>query len=422
MRRLLILGLLLWSARDVSAQAPFVQMVSKGGQDTLSSNGDEMIIELAGMASARIQTLDSYSGTWEVQCSTDLGVTYDTDDELNLVLDGQSATAQAVTDTVGIWAANVAGCTHIKIIATAGFAATDTVVRVTAVSSGGGAGGGGAGTSDATLAEQQAQTTLLNDITPAYGENAAEWATVRITNGTSYPNLASDLTIGSPYGTTAPGVVYSYKEFDGAALPTTTNVNTEEEAVPPAATLQGVAYMFLVNEDGSKQLGKLEDDPAATADYAMPVLTRRRDTASGSGGTENDYQTLDTDSLGRLWVRRGDPCADHARLQSVAIDTAASGNVELVALNGSDIVYVCGYDLVADAAVAVQFIYGTGSACGTGETDLSGPMSFAANGGMSVPNTGSAQFKNIAGNALCIENSTTGGVRGMLKYVRTATP
>jgi hypothetical protein len=128
------------------------------------------------------------------------------------------------------------------------------------------------------------------------------------------------------------------------------------------------------------------------------------------------------DTAGRTWTRPGGVCAAESRLQTVAIDTAASGNVELVALNSGDIVYVCGYDLVADGAVAVQFIYGTGTACATGETDLSGPMSFAANGGISVANTGVVQFKSALSNALCIENSTTGGVRGILKYVRTAAP
>lgn len=63
--------------------------------------------------------------------------------------------------------------------------------------------------------------------------------------------FASDMTIGTAFGTAGPGVVGSYKDFDGSALPITLNVGTEEEAVPWALSQYGVAYNMLVNEDGS---------------------------------------------------------------------------------------------------------------------------------------------------------------------------
>jgi hypothetical protein len=167
---------------------------------------------------------------------------------------------------------------------------------------------------------------------------------------------------------------------------------------------------------------KEEDAAHTSGDKLLPIAARRIDTAASSAASSGDYATLNTDGLGRLWVRPGRPCDDDARIENVAVSTASSGNVELVALNSGDIIYVCGYDLVADGAVAVQFIYGTGSACATGETDMSGPMSFAANGGISRGVTGAAQFKTAVSNALCIENSTTGGIRGSVQYVRTAAP
>jgi hypothetical protein len=148
-------------ANSAIAQTPIVRSAS----DTLSSNGDSFTFITRGTASARIQTLDSYTGTWEVQCSVDGGTTFDTDDELNLTLDGQtSTTAQSVSDTVGVWAVNVAGCTHIKIVATAGFAASDTVVHVHAISVGGGVGSGsGSGSSfDGVLLDAAAGDPLTN--------------------------------------------------------------------------------------------------------------------------------------------------------------------------------------------------------------------------------------------------------------------
>lgn len=141
--------------------------------DTLSSSTDSFVVAVRGMASARFQTLDSYSGTWEVQCSTDGGVTYDTDDEVNLSLEGAAAAAaQSVTDTVGIWTASIAGCSHIKVIATSGFAASDTTVAVAAVATGGSSGGavtvsGEVTVTDVATATNQgtAQTTLSSILT-----------------------------------------------------------------------------------------------------------------------------------------------------------------------------------------------------------------------------------------------------------------
>lgn len=153
-----------------------------------------------------------------------------------------------------------------------------------------------------------------------------------------------------------------------------------------------------------------------------PQLMGEMDDTSTDVVDEGDAGRLRIDAYRRLKTIESNPCADWTRISNVAVDSAASGNVELVALTASSIVYVCGYDLVADAAVAVQFIYGTGAACGTGETDLSGPMSFAANGGISRPVTGVVQFANAVSNALCIENSGTGGIRGSVQYVKTATP
>jgi hypothetical protein len=165
---LVILGLGL----PVAAQPPDSITVS----DTLSSNGDSFVVQVRGFASARFQPKDSYSGTWEVQCSVDGGTTYDTDDEVNLSLEGASSAAvQEVTDTVGIWTASVAGCTHLKVIATAGFAASDTTIAVGAVVSGGSSGGGASGAvtcsncaTDAT-ADSEASTTGPQGM--GYGKN-----------------------------------------------------------------------------------------------------------------------------------------------------------------------------------------------------------------------------------------------------------
>lgn len=111
-------------------------------------------------------------------------------------------------------------------------------------------------------------------------------------------------------------------------------------------------------------------------------------------------------------------CDDPGQVSSVAISTASSGNVELVALTASQTVYVCGFVVAADGTVGIQFIYGTGTACATGETDLTGVLSLQAREGFVASNGGAVQFKGAVSNALCIELSAAIQVNGVLIYVK----
>ena len=111
-------------------------------------------------------------------------------------------------------------------------------------------------------------------------------------------------------------------------------------------------------------------------------------------------------------------CADETQVASVPISTATSGNVELVAISGSTVVYVCGYNAIATGTVAIQFISGTGTACATGETNKTGAYPLIANSGLAVGNGGAMQFKGAAGEAVCIELSGAVQVDGLLTYVQ----
>lgn len=103
---------------------------------------------------------------------------------------------------------------------------------------------------------------------------------------------------------------------------------------------------------------------------------------------------------------------------SAVIDTAAAGNVQLVALTATQTIYVCAYTMVADGTVAVQFIYGTGTACATGEIDLTGPMAFVVNSGASAGSGTGVLFQTAVSNALCIELSAAVGIRGSVSYTK----
>lgn len=112
-------------------------------------------------------------------------------------------------------------------------------------------------------------------------------------------------------------------------------------------------------------------------------------------------------------------CDDPSKLVTAVISTAASGNTELVALTTSQTIYVCGINFMAAGTVNVRLVYGTGSACGTGETGLTGLYPLVAQTGLLIPNTGlGVQMKTPASNALCIELDAGIGVRGSITYVK----
>jgi len=209
--------------------------------------------------------------------------------------------------------------------------------------------------------------------------------------------------------------------FDDAS----TTACTENNACVARLTENRALHVSLRDTTGaaiSVSTDVTEDAAHQNAVTGPALMARRIDTASSSAGTSGDYATINNDGLGRMWERDGNPCGDHARISSAAISTSSSGNVEIVALNGSDLIYICGISISAGAATGVQLIYGTGTACATGETDLTGVYPFAANGGLVMVNGGRPQFVVPAGNAFCVENSGANAIAGHVTYVRTAAP
>lgn len=117
----------------------------------------------------------------------------------------------------------------------------------------------------------------------------------------------------------------------------------------------------------------------------------------------------------------GTPGADYVRGcdTTAVIDTAAIGNTQLVALTTSETIFICGWQLTVGGAVSVQWIYGTGSACATGETDLTAAMPFLANG--DTWSDTSVFYKGMKGalsNAFCIELSAAVQTSGVLYYTK----
>lgn len=180
----------------VGAQSVGLNQVTRPG--TISANGDSVELTASalggGIGSVKVQTFDSYSGTWEVQCSVD-GTTYDTASELKLTPADSTTVAYSVTDTVAIWdVGNAAACQKIRVIATAGFAASDVYVAITATQSGGsssGGGGVGGGTSDTTEATQLQVLTAVNNVDSSAAGTLTNTGTTATNTGTIAGTVSS---------------------------------------------------------------------------------------------------------------------------------------------------------------------------------------------------------------------------------------
>jgi hypothetical protein len=483
----------LWLVAPLDAGAqPVTRLATSGTTGTIAANGESVVMSTGGLAAFAVQTLDSYSGTWEVQCSTDGGTTYDADDEVNLTLVGATSTVASVTDTVGIWQGNAAGCTHIKVIATAGFAASNVGISMQAISSGGGSGGGGAGgTFDGVLldaaggdsitdtandalrvniiagagsggtaaADESAFTLATTNLTPMGCIEATDTAAagsvmaVRCGNNrvldvdvismpsTTVTATNLDVQIGGSdsltVGTFPDNEPFNIAQMNGVAVTMgngasgtgVQRVTIANDSTGVLATVSNVATIGTSVTPGTAaaNLGKAEDAAHASGDVGVLALAVRQNTQSdlAADGDNIPLTVADTGGL-RVDVASiagaapaAAICDDPSKVTTFNINLGAgTGNTELVALNGSDLIYVCSFVYTTGGADTPQLIYGTGTACATGETDLM-TLNLAAAGDGLVENGGGAVItKAPAGNALCLERTNSVTAMGRLGYVR----
>jgi hypothetical protein len=170
-------------------------------------------------------------------------------------------------------------------------------------------------------------------------------------------------------------------------------------------------------------LGIYTEDAGETAGGNLSMAgSVRRDSPASSAGTTGDNATINTDQLGRLYTRDANPCSDYSRITHAVISESTAATNEIVALNGSDLIYVCSYKWVTTAANSLNWTRGTGTDCATGTTAIEGAQPFAANGGVAESGGGHPLFVVPAGNALCLVSSAATAHGGRVSYVRTAAP
>lgn len=200
---------------------------------------------------------------------------------------------------------------------------------------------------------------------------------------------------------------------------------TETFLVGCSTDLHGSERVTLLKSDGTAATlaTDVTEDAGETAGGTGPfIMGVRRDAAASSAGTTGDNASFNTDALGLMWTRLLDPCSGVDKTTTAISLTA---DTVIIAATASKKNYICTLVVVAGAAEIVSITEGTGSTCATSEAALVGSttdangMSFAANGGLSLPGGNATAIKGISTNVdTCLNVSGSNRVSGFVTWVQ----
>ena len=103
---------------------------------------------------------------------------------------------------------------------------------------------------------------------------------------------------------------------------------------------------------------------------------------------------------------------------SAAISLATATTTQLVALSAGKKIYVTALNVIAGGTGNITFEYGTGTACATGTTVLTGAYPLTAQTGLSMGGGLGPVLIVPAGNALCALTSAAVQMSGSLAYTQ----
>ena len=115
-----------------------------------------------------------------------------------------------------------------------------------------------------------------------------------------------------------------------------------------------------------------------------------------------------------------DPCENLGSIKlSAQINVSTATTTQIVAASPGQTIYVCQVSFSASGTTpTAQFVYGTGSNCGTGQATLTGIIA-PTSGQYITSSFGGAMFSVPVSNALCITSTgTTPALGGWVTYVQ----
>jgi len=103
---------------------------------------------------------------------------------------------------------------------------------------------------------------------------------------------------------------------------------------------------------------------------------------------------------------------------SVKIDMSSATTTQLVALTSGQKIYVTSWNVVAGGTGNFKLVYGTGTNCGTGTTDLTANYNLVAQAGIAAGSGLGPVLVVPAGNALCGADSAAVQMSGSVAYTK----
>lgn len=102
--------------------------------------------------------------------------------------------------------------------------------------------------------------------------------------------------------------------------------------------------------------------------------------------------------------------------KKVSISTATT--TEVIALVTGKPIYITSFGIHSAGTTTTKFVYGTGTNCGTGTTDLTDVFDLTASDGMVLGNGTGMVLYVPPGNAFCVTNTAAVHVGGSVSYAQ----
>lgn len=107
-----------------------------------------------------------------------------------------------------------------------------------------------------------------------------------------------------------------------------------------------------------------------------------------------------------------------AASNSAAIAVSSATTTEIVALASTKSIYVTSWNVISSAAGTLKWVYGTGTACATGTTDLTGTYTFGTSTVFDTGNGLGIILKVPFEKALCLTSASTINAQGSISYAQ----
>jgi hypothetical protein len=358
--------------------------------------------------------------TWVTLCSSTCSTTF--------TRATTGATSAAIASGVqDVFQVPVAGYRRVRITALGAVTGTATIAiqPTEKVPSGFASITGGAG--DASAANQVTGNASLASIDGKMvaGAGAVSAATQRVVAATDSPEVATLGAVADAAATQG-----STGSVSAKLRTVTSQLNSIDAGVPAAlgATTMSAAMPVTIATDDARigivtETAPASDTASSGLNGRLQRIAQNLTTLNTSVNTAPNYEaTKDAAvptrvlAIGARIGANEDAVAQGAT--TVAINVSTATTTQLVALSGTTKIYVTGLAVIAGGTGNITLVYGTGSACGTGTTSLSGAIPLVANAGFTLGSGLGAVLMVPAGQALCITTSAAVQMSGFVTYAQ----